>query len=172
MNTCNIYKYLFSLFVHIYIHTYICIYILQYCQIQHIPKWYMTHRVLKRCRRKMGVMALWKFMHLGTWCTVIHCWLHMYDHLFYPPCLTCWDFLVHWYQQCVTAHHVSRCMSCQKATRVVGSYPTWNWINILNWKTLAWNLIWCISLNFASHSLSNKKKASEATDEGKMSKLR
>ena len=53
-------------------------------------KWYTTHRVLTSHRSKMGViymqswkqcalpvittMALWELMHLGTWCTVAHCW--------------------------------------------------------------------------------------------------
>ena len=27
--------------------------------------------------------------------------------------------LVHWYQQCVNAHHVSKCMSCHKAIAVI-----------------------------------------------------
>ena len=27
--------------------------------------------------------------------------------------------LVHWYQQCVTVHHVPKCMSCHKATVVI-----------------------------------------------------
>ena len=27
--------------------------------------------------------------------------------------------LVHWYQQCVTVHHLPKCMSCHKATVVI-----------------------------------------------------
>ena len=53
-------------------------------------KWFTTHRVLKSHRSKMSIiyilswkqcalpvsttMALWQLMHLGTWCTVPHCW--------------------------------------------------------------------------------------------------
>ena len=29
------------------------------------------------------------------------------------------DSLVHWYQQCVTVHHVPKCMSCHKAIVVI-----------------------------------------------------
>ena len=37
-----------------------------------------------------------------------------YDHLYYAPCLACWAHFFHWYQQCVTVHHVPKCMSCHK----------------------------------------------------------
>ena len=29
------------------------------------------------------------------------------------------DSFVHWYQQCVTVHHVPKCMTCHKATEVI-----------------------------------------------------
>ena len=73
---------------------YICIYIYISCIYIYIyksgHKWSTTHRVLKSHRSKMSIiyilswkqcalpvsttMALWQLMHLGTWCTVPHCW--------------------------------------------------------------------------------------------------
>ena len=87
-----------SIFIYIYIYLYISIYLYIYLYLSiylsidlslyiYIPtylsihiyghKWFTTHRVLKSHRSKMNVittMALWQLMHLGTWCTVIHCW--------------------------------------------------------------------------------------------------
>ena len=111
-----------------------------------------THRVFKPCRNKMGVicmyswkqcalaaittMALWQFMHLGTWrtvsgytmlYTVTHYLKHTYYttlyyitlHLCYPPRFACWALLAHWYQECVTVHHMPKRRSCYKAIVVI-----------------------------------------------------
>ena len=99
-----IYLYLYisiSIYIYLYIYIYICIYLSISLSIYiYIPtylsihiyghKWFTTHRVLKSHRSKMSIiymlswkqcalpvittMALWQLMHLGTWCTVIHCW--------------------------------------------------------------------------------------------------
>ena len=111
-----------------------------------------THRVFKPCRNKMGIicmyswkqcalaaittMALWQFMHLGTWrtvsgytmlYTVTHYLKHTYYttlyyitlHLCYPPRFACWALLAHWYQECVTVHHMPKRRSCYKAIVVI-----------------------------------------------------
>ena len=62
-------------------------------------------------------MALYQLTHLGTWYTVIHCCM-----------LLAWlvkHSLVHWYQPCVTEHHVFKCMSCHKANVVITERACW-----------------------------------------------
>ena len=92
--------------------------------------WSTTHRVLKSHRSKMTkiYMLSWKVPallggHIVSMITYILCsscfseiwalcvsWI-TYDHLYYVV----EHSLVHWYQQCVTIHHVLKCMSCYKA---------------------------------------------------------
>ena len=86
-----IHRYIIHTYIHRYIHTYmITIYIYIYVYMVSGHKWSMTNRVLKSHRSKMSVIylqswkqcaipvitttALWQLIHLGTWCTVTHCW--------------------------------------------------------------------------------------------------
>ena len=39
-------------------------------------------------------------------------------------------FLVHWYQQCLTIHHVPKCMSCHKAILVITGRAHFFWSHI------------------------------------------
>ena len=60
-------------------------------------KWSTTHTVLKSHRSKMSVIYMLSWKHEK-----------LVEHS-----------LVHWYQQCVTVHHVPKCMSCHKAIVVI-----------------------------------------------------
>ena len=42
-----------------------------------------------------------------------------YDHLYYLLAYLFENSLVHWYQQCLTVHQVSKCMSCHKVIVVI-----------------------------------------------------
>ena len=59
-----------------------------------------THRVLKSHRSKMGVIYI--YITMKTMCPPSIAWF--VEH-----------FLVHWYQQRGTVHHVLKCMICHKA---------------------------------------------------------
>ena len=61
--------------------------------------------------------------------------------------------LVHWYQQCLTVHHVPKCMSCHRAIVVITgrAYCFHNCIYIL--RPCCFCEIWalCVSLNIYDH---------------------
>ena len=48
---------------------------------------------------------------------------HALEHMMYGYTLLVEHSLVHWYQQCVTVHHVPKCMSFHKATVVITKMP-------------------------------------------------
>ena len=87
----NVSVYIYSIYVYacIYIYMCVCVCICMYVYVYIVisdPR----HIVLKSHKSKMSTVymqswkqfallvittiALWQFMHLGTWCTVTHCW--------------------------------------------------------------------------------------------------
>ena len=66
------------------------------------------HRVRKSNRSKMSVI----YMELRTKCALSVIRLS-------PQWLCGKTLFFHWYQQCVTVHHVPKCMSCHKAIVII-----------------------------------------------------
>ena len=107
----------------------------------------MIHRVLKSHRSKISIicmlswkqcalpvtttMALWQLMHLGTWCTVAHCWYQ-------------------WAKECSTSEARSINISGHKwsATRRVLKYhrSKMSMIYMLSWKQYALPVITTMAL--------------------------
>ena len=91
------------------------------------------------------IKARWAFSHCGdNWKGTLFSWLYIfYAHLAFvrfEHSVCCWSImatyityitllalfvecsLVHWHQQCVTKHHVPKCMSCRKAIVVIRAH--------------------------------------------------
>ena len=64
---------------------------------------------------------------MTTCCLSILAWLVEYS-------------LVHWYQQCITVHHVPKFMSCQKAITVVSGRASLKFSNLNKFKMQSKNL--------------------------------
>ena len=104
----------------------------------------------------IATMALCQLIHLGTWCTVTHCWYQWtkeWSMTTYIMLLAYLDehSLVHWYQQCVTVHHVLKCMSCHKAVVVItGRVHCFHDCIYITLILLLWD-IWALSLSWITY---------------------
>ena len=70
---------------------------------------------------------LWRWEGWSHWIVFmtspyIYIYIYIYTHIYiYIYTYTYIHSLVYWYHQCVTVHHVSKCMSCHKVILVIAT---------------------------------------------------
>ena len=75
------------------------------------------------CKHVYVIMLILLLWDLSTLCDMDHLWpLILYSFLSLLS-----NSFVHWYQQCVTVHHVPKCMSCHKAIVVITGGTLFSW---------------------------------------------